>query len=82
MEKIRQLEKELYREQCRIRCLESSLDRIDYSEFQATMNELEAATVRADSISKKLMIERINASQADYATLIVKQGAEPPGRVV
>ncbi len=40
---LREAEQLLYRAQCRVRCLEANLDRIDPEDFEPLMDSLEAA---------------------------------------
>lgn len=40
---LREAERLLYRAQCRVRCLEANLDRIDPEDFELLMDSLEAA---------------------------------------
>lgn len=42
-EKIAALERRRYRAECKVRCLEANLDRIDPREFDLLMEQLEAA---------------------------------------
>lgn len=42
-EKIAALERRRYRAECRVRCLEANLDRIDPQEFDVLMDSIEAA---------------------------------------
>lgn len=44
---LREAERLLYRAQCRVRCLEANLDRIDPEDFEPLMESLEAARQEA-----------------------------------
>lgn len=44
-QELQEAERRRYRAACRVRCLESSLDRINPAEFDQVMNQLEAAIV-------------------------------------
>lgn len=44
-QELQDAERRRYRAACRVRCLESSLDRIDPGEFDQVMDQLEAALV-------------------------------------
>lgn len=46
---LQDAERRRYRAACRVRCLESSLDRIDPGEFDQIMDQLEAAIVEVQT---------------------------------
>lgn len=50
---LKDAERQRYRACCKVRCLEASLDRIDWSEFEAVMNELEAARAEVLVMGKR-----------------------------
>lgn len=40
---LQEVERRRYRAECKVRCLEASLDRISMAEFDSVMNQIEAA---------------------------------------
>lgn len=58
---IAELERLQFRAQCKVRCLDASIDRISFSDFEQTMSQLEAAKDELDAISLQLIQARRNS---------------------
>lgn len=54
-QEIQMLERQQYRDQCLLRCLESSLDRIDLSEFDGLMEQIESTRGRLYRLGLKII---------------------------
>lgn len=61
-QELQKAERRRYRAACRVRCLESSLDRINPTEFDQVMDQLEAALVEAQAAGAEVI-----RLQAKYA---------------
>ncbi len=61
---LREAERQLYRAQCRVRCLEANLDRIDLEDFERLMESLEAA--RRELMDTGLREARARIALCDY----------------
>lgn len=64
-QELQEAERRRYRAACRVRCLESSLDRINPAEFDQVMDQLEAALVE------------VHTAGAEVIRLQVKYAAGP-----
>lgn len=63
---LQDAERRRYRAECRVRCLESSLDRIDPNEFDWVMDQLEAAIVEVQAAAQEAY--RLQLAQAAQST--------------
>lgn len=74
---LREAERLLYRAQCRVRCLEANLDRIDLEEFDSLMESLEAARQEAMDAGFREVRARIALHDCEKK-LFGAGGAEQP----
>lgn len=58
MAEIQEAERQRYRAQCRVRCLEANLDRIAPEEFEPLMASLEAARVELEAAGLRVVQAR------------------------
>ncbi len=54
-DELKEAERQRYRAYCKVRCLEASLDRTDWSEFEAVMAELELARAEGHKAGIKVI---------------------------
>ena len=58
-QELQEAERRRYRAACRVRCLESSLDRIDPGEFDQVMDQLESSKLEASAAGYEVIRLRV-----------------------
>lgn len=61
-QELQEAERRRYRAACRVRCLESSLDRINPAEFDQVMDQLEAAIMEVQMAANE--VQRLQLKHA------------------
>ncbi|MGM9593140.1 MAG: hypothetical protein ACI3U8_02185 [Candidatus Onthomonas sp.] len=75
-EALEEAEQQRYRAVCKVRCLESSLDRIEYERFDEIMSKLEEARAEVRQAGYRCMGLRWQEANASFAKFKDSTGTE------